>query len=135
MKNVSIFLSISCILPIYGVAFQNTQSAGRISSSLGVSELHVPGYAQSKLPFILKVEHLKEIRSDGATTIIQPLEKTFSDDEFESMIPHNGGHLIHKTKSPLFTKEECERIVNEAEDVASKIQWTKNRHGNVSTRN
>ncbi|CAJ1930431.1 unnamed protein product [Cylindrotheca closterium] len=41
--------------------------------------------------------------------------------------------MLHKTKFPIFTKEECERIVNEAEDIASKIEWTKNRHGNFPT--
>lgn len=140
MAIAHLFLSTICILPICCSAFQSSQwidavgrrQSGRKSSSLAVSELHVPGYAQTKLPFILKVEHLKEKSPEGATTIIQPVEKTFKDDDFQAMVPHNGGHLIHKTKSPIFTKEECERIVNEAEDVASKIEWSKNRHGNVS---
>jgi hypothetical protein len=41
--------------------------------------------------------------------------------------------LLHKSNSPVFTADECQRIVKEAEEVASQIEWTKNRHGNFAT--
>ena len=105
----------------------------RSPTTLRVSELHVPGYAQSKLPFILKEEHMEETSFDGSLTIRRIEEKSFEQSDFESIIPHEDGHLIHKTKQPLFSQEECQKIVNEAEMIASKIAWSTNRHGNFPT--
>lgn len=103
------------------------------SSSLGVSELHVPGYAQSKLPFILTDEHLEEISRDGTVTLrtVRPISYDTSNDIVH--VPHADGYLIHKTKQPVFTQSECDTIIAEAEYIASLSEWTKNRHGNYPT--
>ena len=86
-----------------------------------VSELHVPGYAQTKLPFIL----------DNIPPTLQP--RVYTTDDYDSLIPHQEGHLLHKTKFPVFAVDECRAIVAEAEDVASRLDWTRNRHGNFPT--
>ena len=93
------------------------------SSPLFVSELHVPGYAETKLPFIIE---------EGERGRVNPV--TFDTDrDFEGRIPYNDGPLLFKTKGPILTPSECQNIVNEAELVASQISWTKNRHGNFPT--
>jgi hypothetical protein len=52
----------------------------------------------------------------------------------ESSIPHEGGCLLHKTTKPVFTSQECQLVVTEAERVASTVMdWTRNRHGNYPT--
>jgi hypothetical protein len=104
----------------------------RQPTALKVSELHVRGYTQSKLPFILKDEHLQDANPDGTVTIRKLQEMSFELDDFESQIPYDDGNLIHKTKSAVFSQEDCQRIVDEAEAVASRTEWSKNRHGNVS---
>jgi hypothetical protein len=104
----------------------------RQPTALKVSELHVQGYAQSKLPFIIKDEHLQETNPDGTVTIRKLQEMSFGLHDFESKIPHDDGNLLHKTKSAVFSQEDCQRIVDEAEAVASRTEWSKNRHGNVS---
>ena len=113
----------------------STSPIGRSSSSssLGVSELHVPGYAQSKLPFILTDDHLEEVSSAGTVTLrrVKPISYDVTNDEVQ--VPYSDGYLIHKTKKQVFTKKECDDIVAEAEYVASMSEWTKNRHGNYPT--
>jgi len=111
--------------------------AGASSTRLGVSELHVPGYAKSKIPFILKEEDLLETPAgpDG-TAIIQKrsLEiQSYSSQDYESLIPFHDGHILHRTRSPILSAQECQKIVDEAEQVAFNIEWTKNRHGNFPT--
>jgi hypothetical protein len=104
------------------------------STALQVSELHVPGYAQSKLPFILKDEDLQQLSPDGGYMTMRRIqERSYSEYDSESMIPYLEGHLIHKTRIPIFSQEECQSIIDEAERVASQIEWTKNRHGNYPT--
>ena len=61
------------------------------------------------------------------------MPKQYAPDDFEGVIPYQDGHLLHKTKIPILSAEECEKIVVEAEYVASQIEWTKNRHGNFPT--
>ena len=92
------------------------------TTRLFVSELHVPGYAETKLPFLLT-----DVEIDQIGPLIMTPAAT------ECLIPHQDGHLIHKTTRPIFTATECESIVNEAEKVASQIAWTTNRHGNFPT--
>ena len=86
-----------------------------------VSELHVPGYAQTKLPFIL----------ENPPPTLYPL--SYSSSDYDSIIPYQDGHLLHKTNGAVFSADECNRIVQEAEDVAAKMDWTRNRHGNFPT--
>lgn len=100
-------------------------STTRRCTPLHVSELHVPGYAQSKLPFILSGDELIQF---GPVR-----EHLYSASDFESRISHGDGYLLHKTKKPILTVAECDSIMEEAEQVASKIEWTKNRHGNFPT--
>jgi hypothetical protein len=57
----------------------------------------------------------------------------YSSSEYESLVPHQSGHLIHKTKGQILSSEECRRIVDEAERVAADMGWTKSRHGNYPT--
>lgn len=104
----------------------NPSSNRRKPSALGVSELHIPGYVQSKLPFILTDEDLE--------TVLTPLEtRQYSQNDYESLIPYQNGHLLHKTKNQVLNTDECQRIVKEAEDVASRMGWTTSRHGNYPT--
>jgi hypothetical protein len=104
------------------------------STALRVSELHVPGYAESKLAFILKDEDLQQLGYDGTTTLRRIKEQTYSPNrDYVSSIPHQDGHLLHKTKIPIFNALECQQIIQEAEDVASRTKWTTNRHGNFPT--
>jgi hypothetical protein len=131
-------------LIVLGGSSQISSAFGVLSNSVGalrkttttelrVSELHVPGYSQSKLPFILKNEHLQEPNPDGTCTLRRITPLSFSLQNSEPRIPYDGGFLIHKTRTPLFTREECEFIINEAEYIASRSEWTKNRHGNFPT--
>ena len=114
-----------------------------------VSELHVPGYAQTKLPFILEnppptLYPLSYSSSDYDSIIPYQdghlLHKTNGADSVAfvgakdgSIIPYQDGHLLHKTNGAVFSADECNRIVQEAEDVAAKMDWTRNRHGNFPT--
>lgn len=100
---------------------------------LRVSELHVPGYAESKIPFILGDEDLIE---DTGSSFMQKralLHREYSFEDFQSYIPYQDGHLLYRTKVPIFSPEECQKIEDEAERIASEIEWTKNRHGNFPT--
>ena len=137
--NSLLFCLLLAVFPACSVAFVGYRSTWRAVSPQEtpyrpmVSELHVPGYAESKLPFILKDEHLEEIDYDGTLKLRSVKPIPYDLQTSETWIPHEDGHLIHKTKSPLFTKEECEKIIEEAEYIASLSEWTKNRHGNYPT--
>ena len=100
------------------------------STTRKVSELHIPEYRQSKLPFILQDDDL--VSPDGRT-LVALQEQTFSKEDYESKIPYETGHLLHKTKNQVFTSQECKAIVDEAERIADKMGWTTNRHGNYPT--
>lgn len=94
--------------------------SSRSNTNLRVSELHVPGYAKTKLPFLLA----DEIKQSITTT---------SPPETLKLIHHEDGHLLHKSLVPVFTAAECQAIVDEAERIASETAWTTNRHGNFPT--
>lgn len=102
----------------------------RQPSALRVSELHIPGYAQSKLPFILSEEDLEE---EGLDTLTRLRIRQYSSSDFESLIPFQDGYLLHKTTQQVLSSEECQRIVNEAERIAAEMGWTTSRHGNFPT--
>lgn len=114
------------------VAHSTTNSVYRQRTLLQVSELHIPGYAQSKIPFEIKDSDLEQ-DNGGTKTTIQLKEQRFCSDDYESLLPFQNGHLIHKSKRQLLTSEECRRIVQEAETVAADMGWTTNRHGNYPT--
>jgi hypothetical protein len=107
---------------------------------LKVSELHVPGYTMSKIPFILKEEDvaidLPGSRHVGGGAVLQKRSlavRSYTPDDYESLIPFQDGHLVHRTKGQVFSSTECQQIVAEAEKIASEIEWTRNRHGNFPT--
>jgi hypothetical protein len=60
-------------------------------------------------------------------------EKTFDMSDYSSQIPYQDGHLLHKTNSAVFTPEECQLIIDEAEKKATEMGWTTQRHGNFPT--
>ena len=95
-----------------------------------VSEIHIPGYRESKIPFILTDSDLVE---ESGTVLTSLKEEVYTCDDWESLIPYQAGHLIHKTKRQVFTSSECESIVDEAERKAAEMGWTTNRHGNYPT--
>ena len=85
--------------------------------ALKVSELHIPGYRESKKHFILDDIH-------------NPKEQMrITNADYSSSLQYDDGHLIHKTNGYLFTKEECNSMVEEAEEVAARMGWTTTRHG------
>lgn len=104
--------------------------SGRTSSlhfpTYMVSELHIPGYAQSKLPFILTDEETNFLTSSHKDQFILPTN---------GYKPYDNQYLIHETSQPILTVQECEQIVQEVEFVASNdvVPWTTNRHGNYPT--
>jgi hypothetical protein len=91
-----------------------------------VSELHIPGYSQTKLPFILPDEEAKIMALSPTEEAILPTRG------FKRFDNH---YLIHETTRPILTVPECEQIINEVEYVASNniVPWTTNRHGNYPT--
>ena len=102
----------------------------KLETALRVSEIHIPGYRQTKIPFILKDEDL--IGQSGS--VLTALEEgTYTSEDYESQMAYESGHLLHKTTKQVFTSEECRAIVNEAETVAVAMGWTTNRHGNYPT--
>lgn len=115
--------SIQCAVSFF--APKNISRNG--STKLSVSELHIPGYAKTKLPFI----HPGLGGIQGNTDSLKT--RRYSETDYDSLIPFQDGHLLHKTRQPIFTNEECNRIVAEAENRALEIQWTTNRHGNYPT--
>lgn len=90
------------------------------TTALHVSQLHVPAYASSKLSYLL---------DDGMKIKFQfnPPPPT------SKWIAFQDGHLLHETTGPIFSTQECLEIVFEAEEVASRVAWTTNRHGNYPT--
>jgi hypothetical protein len=111
-------------------SLSNTACIIRPPSALGVSELHIPGYAQTKLPFILKDNDLVE---EGSSTLTRLETQRYSSNDYESLVPYQSGHLLHKTKGRILSSEECRRIVDEAERLAADMGWTTSRHGNYPT--
>ncbi|KAL7476333.1 hypothetical protein ACHAW6_002208 [Cyclotella cf. meneghiniana] len=91
--------------------------------ALRVSELHIPGYRETKKHFLSE-----DIDTKGHR---QQLAITHAD--YSSLLPYRDGHLIHKTNGAFFTDEECRGMVEEAENVASQMGWTTTRHGNYPT--
>lgn len=89
------------------------------STEVYVSQLHVPAYATSKLPFLIE---------EGTHVNVQAKSP-----QSNKLIAFQEGHLLHETAVPIFTTTECQEIVQEAEDVAARIAWTTNRHGNYPT--
>ena len=75
----------------------------------------------------------EDLEEEGSTTLPRLEARQYSQDDFESLIPFQSGHLVHKTKEQVLTTEECQRIVHEAETVASRMGWTTSRHGNYPT--
>ena len=105
----------------------NNNHSNSINNLKMVSELHIPQYKETKKPFILEDEIIKQqnmIENDYKPTV-----------DYESMIPYQDGFLCHKTTRPLFTAQECQSIIDEAEDVcANRVGgWTTKRHGNYPT--
>jgi len=88
-----------------------------------VSELHIPCYTESKKAFLL---HPDDQRGSSTTTLPPKLD-------YDSLIPHKNGHLVHKTRQAVFSPSECRAIVQEAENIATQMGWTTNRHGNFPT--
>ncbi|KAL7427028.1 hypothetical protein ACHAXM_000947 [Skeletonema potamos] len=111
------------------------KSKSSYTTSLHVSELHIPGYAQTKLAFILPDDE-KNAQTAAATLVktrdlVQ--ERTFDMSDYSSLIPYQDGHLLHKTNSAVFTPDECQLIIDEAEQKATEMGWTTKRHGNFPT--
>jgi hypothetical protein len=99
-----------------------TTTTTQTTTQLRVAELFVPGYATTKLPFLLT--------QDEQASIIPILPNP---DDFEKYIPFQDGHLLYRSKIPIFSDAECKAIIDEAEAVASQMAWTTNRHGNFPT--
>lgn len=95
------------------------------TTSLRVSELHIPGYRESKKQFILKEEDVL-----GKPPL---REISFTDADYSSIIPYKDGSLLHKTNGYIFTEEECKMMIDEAEQIADEMGWTTKRHGNYPT--
>lgn len=91
-------------------------------SALYVSEVHIPAYRTTKLPFILSNTNEDPHNSE--------LSSLYSDEDSFSLIPYQNGHLLHKTNQPIFTRDECQMIIDEAERTCERIGWTTSRHGN-----
>lgn len=106
------------------------------STLLQVSELHIPGYRESKKQFVLADDDLivnDNGYGDGTPVLTKLEEWTYSDTDYSSLIPFQNGHLLHKTSRPIFSPEECQRMIDEAEFMASEMGWTTKRHGNYPT--
>jgi len=100
------------------------------STKVLVSEVHIPAYRETKMPFIPTEEDLVSKIGCGEINLE---EHEYDTHDFSSMINYEAGHLLHKTNEPVFTLEECKNIRDEAEHVCSSVGWTKNRHGNYPT--
>ncbi len=108
---------------------------------LQVSEVHIPGYKQSKIPFILTEDDIHErngndmMNTYGATTAVltKIQEEKYTSNDYSSLIPYESGHLLHKSNKQIFSTKECQMIVEEAERIATQMGWTTNRHGNYPT--
>ena len=120
---------------IHSNAFTTNGSSSTKRSSktlLKVSEVHIPGYRESKLPFILREDDIHD--NQGGIGVITALEEnSYSSNDYTSLIPHESGYLLHKTSIQVFSSLECQSIIEEAERVALEMGWTTNRHGNYPT--
>lgn len=132
MKNIEFYLGISFafVHVIFGFTCVRAPFNPSHSRLCMVSEIHIPGYRDSKIPFILTANDLAE---ESGTVMTSLREEVYTSDEWESLIPYQEGHLVHKTKRQVFTSEECRSIVDEAERKATEVGWTTNRHGNYPT--
>lgn len=108
----------------------NNNHKQEVTTALRVSELHIPGYRETKIPFILKEE---DLISDNGNVLTCLEEIKYSSNDYQSLIPHESGYLLHKTTRPIFSAQECSAIVNEAEAIGSLMGWTTKRHGNYPT--
>ena len=95
------------------------RSHSKTNTSLSVSELHIPGYRESKKQFILTDNDLICGYEGGAPVLTRIEQWSFSDADYSSLIPYQNGYLLHKTNRPLFSPEECQYMIDEAEDVRS----------------
>ena len=102
-------------IPILSTAIPSKSHAST-STAIRVSELHIPGYRESKNHFLLDNDNVNE-------------EMKITQDDYSSLLPFQDGHLIHKTNGYLFTNDECDFMVQEAEELANKMGWTTTRHG------
>ena len=130
---------------------RSTTDRININTSLRVSEVHIPGYRESKMPFILTQEDINAANGNtnnnpydagnGNTAVATPPklttatlpEQTYTSNDYTSLIPHLNSHLLHKTTNQIFTTPECQAIITEAEYIAHQMGWTTNRHGNYPT--
>ena len=105
------------------------------TTALKVSELHIPAYAQTKLPFIHPDDtRYGEVGSSTTATTLLLKEQTYRPNyDYVSLIPYQNGHLVHRTKIPFFTPQECQAMIDEAEQKAYEMGWTTTRHGNYPT--
>lgn len=103
--------------------------------ALHVSELHIPGYRESKIPFILTDDDINELssRNNGGGVLTAIEEEIYTSNDYISLIPYQSGHLLHKSTKQIFSSSECQDIVEEAERIALEMGWTTNRHGNYPT--
>lgn len=106
----------------FGEAFRIAFTPRR-STRCFVSELHIPAYRESKLSFLIDPQQVAQVQPRVYQAGI----------DYTSYLTHESGGLIHQTNSPLFTSDECQIMVQEAEDVARIRDWTRSRHGNFPT--
>jgi len=126
MKIATILLFLNSIAWIKAT-FTSIQKEKSIHVCHMVSELHIPQYKQTKLPFIIDEDVIAE------RGLIESSYKSGMD--YESMIPYQGGYLCHRTTKPVFTSAECQQIVDEAERICEVREggWSTKRHGNYPT--
>jgi len=130
MRSVSLLVSIQIATGFVNPSNVILKGGNKFDTSINVSELHIPGYRESKIPFILNDE--ASVGTSGNTAVALA-EETYSPDDFTSQIPYGSSFLCHKTKSQVFTNAECDAIISEAEKIADQMGWTTNRHGNYPT--
>jgi len=126
--GVSKSVLVAALSLVPGNGFVPDERGGSRSSSttrLGVSELHIPGYRESKKQFILREEDM-----NGEPPLH---EIPFAGADYSSIIPYKDGNLLHKTNGFIFTEDECQMMIDEAEEVAEEMGWTTKRHGNYPT--
>ena len=131
-------MSVGEVVEAFPPIVAKCHPAASTTTKLKVSELHVPGYIESKIPFILKEQDLvlQPSQNVGASAVVQRRSlavQSYSPEDYESLIPFKEGYLLHRTKNQVFSSHECQQIIAEAEQVASEIEWTRNRHGHFPT--
>lgn len=128
MIVAAIAFDLLVITNAFSLSHHHTTSSYRrrrlTSTILNVSELHVPAYAKTKLPFLAP-----------PNTILSYQERIYRPNvDYTSLVPYQDGHLIHTTTHPIFTMNECQMIINEAEQMAHHMGgWTTSRHANHPT--